>query len=40
MLHFYVVLFSVPLLAVITYANIFVGTSKLAPIPGIITTPN
>jgi hypothetical protein len=33
MLHFYVIIVATPLLAVIAYANICVGSAKLAAIP-------
>jgi hypothetical protein len=33
MLHFYIIIVGAPMLAVIAYANIFVGSSKLAAIP-------
>ena len=33
LLHFYTSIVGAPLLAIITYANIFVGSSKLAAIP-------
>ena len=33
LVHFYTIIVSAPLLAIVAYANIFVGSSKLAAIP-------